>query len=275
MLGAYIAFTLATFPAGTALRWFAPPEVTFAGVAGTLWSGSAASCAVGGFRAEALRWRVRPASLLLGRISANVEARIPDGFVAGDLTASPSSVRFADLRGATSLPALGGRAARARHARPSDRGARVARSRERLARRRSPGELKLAGLEAPPLISDGSASLVPLGDYTVTFVPAPAGQIAARVVDNGGPLEVAGTVSLDASRNYTIDALIEPRAGAPEMLVEGLRIHDVRSRRRGTPASQLERLAVTAAGHARSSPSSGKYKPSCTGRGSLAATASA
>ena len=86
------------------------------------------------------------------------------------------------------------------------------------------GELKLAGLETLPLISDGSGALVPLGDYTVTFVPAPAGQLAAQFVDNGGPLEVAGTVSLDAARNYTIDVLVEPRAGAPEMLVEGLEI---------------------------------------------------
>ena len=220
-LGAYIAFTLATFPAGTALRWLAPPEVTFAGVAGTLWSGSAASCAAGGFRAEALRWRVRPASLLLGRISAHLEARIPDGFIAGDVVASPSSVRFAALRGATSLPALAavlpirgmrGQASVALESLVLENGWPASIT----------GELKLAGLEAPPLISDGSASLVPLGDYTVTFVPAPAGQIAAQVVDNGGPLEVAGTVSLDVARNYTIDVLVEPRAGAPEMLVEGL-----------------------------------------------------
>jgi hypothetical protein len=222
-LGAYVAFTLATFPAGTALRWFAPPEVTFAGVAGTLWSGSAASCAAAGFRAEALRWRVRPASLLLGRISANIEARIPGGFLAGDLIASPSSVRFSELRAATSVPVLvsvvpalqgmRGQASVALESLVLENGWPASIT----------GELKLAGLEAPPLISDGSASLVPLGDYTVTFVPAPAGQIAANVVDNGGPLEVAGTVSLDTARNYTIDVLVEPRAGAPEMLVEGLR----------------------------------------------------
>src|SRR5215510_1366979 len=106
-LGLYVAFALAMFPAGVALRWLAPPGVTFAGVAGTLWTGSAASCSVGGMSLDTLRWRVRPWSLFLGRISANVEARIPDGFVSGDVAASPSSVRFSDLRAATSLPALG------------------------------------------------------------------------------------------------------------------------------------------------------------------------
>jgi hypothetical protein len=63
---------------------------------------------------------------------------------------------------------------------------------------------------------------VPLGDYTVTLVPAPEGEIAATVVDNGGPLEVQGTAKLDASRTYSIDALVEPRANAPEMLVQAL-----------------------------------------------------
>ena len=86
------------------------------------------------------------------------------------------------------------------------------------------GELKLAGLETAPLIPDGTGALLPLGDYTVTFLPAPPGALAAQFVDNGGPLEVAGTVNLDNTRTYALDALIEPRAGAPEALVEGLKI---------------------------------------------------
>jgi len=86
------------------------------------------------------------------------------------------------------------------------------------------GELKLTGLESLPLIPDGTGAYLPLGDYTVTFVPTQDGSLAARVVDNGGPLEVEGTVRLDAARGYAIDALVEPRAGAPEMLVEGLKI---------------------------------------------------
>jgi hypothetical protein len=222
-LGAYLAFTLATFPAGTALRWFAPPNVAFAGTAGTLWSGSAASCSIAGFTAEALRWRLHAWPLLLGRVSADVEARIPDGFVAGRVTASGSRVELRGLRAATSLPALGaifpvggmrGQASVALDSLIVENGWPSAVT----------GELKLAALEALPLISDGSGSLVPLGDYTVTFTPATEGQIAATVVDNGGPFEVAGTASLDAARNYTIDVLVEPRAGAPEMLVEGLKL---------------------------------------------------
>ena len=222
-VGAYIAFTLATFPAGVALRWFAPAGVSFAGVAGTLWSGSAASCSVQGMSIDTLRWRVRPWSLFLGRVSANVEARIPDGFVSGDVTASPSSVRFSDLRAATSLPALGnvlpvkgmrGQASVVLAELVLENGWPAA----------AVGELKLAKLESLPLIPDGRGAYVPLGDYTVTLIEAPAGQLAAKFVDNGGPLEVQGTAKLDASRTYSIDALVEARANAPDTLVQGLNI---------------------------------------------------
>jgi general secretion pathway protein N len=222
-LGAYVAFTIAMFPASAALRWFAPSGIAFVGVAGTLWNGSAASCSVNGFTVEAVRWRLSAAALFLGRVSADVEARIPDGFIAGNVTASPSSVQFSDLRGATSLPALAGllpvrgmrgQASVALEQLVLENGWPAA----------AVGELKLAGLESLPLIPDGSGAYLPLGDYTVSFTPAPAGTLAATFVDNGGPLEVQGTLSLDASRAYTIDALVEPRAGAPEMLVEGLRI---------------------------------------------------
>jgi general secretion pathway protein N len=222
-LGAYVAFTIAMFPASAALRWFAPSGIAFAGVAGTLWNGSAASSTVNGFTAEAVRWRLSPAALFLGRVSASIEARIPDGFIAGDVTASPSSVRFSELRGATSLPALAGvlpvrgmrgQASVALELLELENGWPAA----------AVGELRLAGLESLPLIPDGSGAYLPLGDYTVSFTPAPAGALAATFVDNGGPLEVQGTLSLDASRAYTIDALVEPRTGAPEALVQGLKI---------------------------------------------------
>ncbi len=222
-LGAYVAFTLANFPAATALRWFAPPGATVAGIAGTLWSGSAASCSVAGFTAEALRWRVRPLALFLGRLSASFEARIPGGFVNGNVVASPSSIRFDDLRGATSLPALAG-VLPVRGMRGQASVALETLTLEDGWPSTAVGELKLADLETLPLIPDGSGALLGLGNYTVTFVPAAERELSASIVDNGGPLEVSGKASLDASRNYVLDVLVEPRPGAPESLVEGLKI---------------------------------------------------
>jgi hypothetical protein len=241
-VGAYIAFTVAAFPAGTALRWFAPPEVVFQGVQGTLWSGAAASGSVAGFTLQDLRWRVRPWSLVLGRVGANVEARLPEGFVSSEVVLTPSRVRLTELRGGASLPSLAavlpvrgirGQATIAFDSLELEGGwpASVI------------GELKLAGLEATPLIPNGTNDLVALGDYTVTFIPAAERELAARFVDTGGPIEVSGTVAVDDQRAYTLDALIKARAGASESLVQGIEIMtadpDAEGRRRLTLTGSL------------------------------------
>ena len=181
-----------------------------------------------------------PTSLFLGRISANVEARIPDGFVSGNVIglaeqrAVQRSARRDLIAGARR------RAARARHARPGQRCARVARSRGRLARRLPSASSSSRGLESLPLIPDGSGAYVPLGDYTVTFVPAPEGELAATFVDNGGPLEVEGTVEPRCgARLYARRARRAARRRSRDAR-RGAEDHDGRARCRGAPAPQLD-----------------------------------
>jgi hypothetical protein len=241
--GAYLAFTLAMFPASTALRWFGPPGMTAAGVDGTLWSGSAASCSVGGVSAEAVRWQVNAWGLFLGRLDADVEARIPDGFLAANVAASPSSVRFSDLRAATSLPALSAFLPAVRGMRGQTSVALDSLVLDSGWPTSVVGEVRLSGLEAAPFIPDGSGRLLALGDYTVTFTPAPERELAAQFVDNGGPLQVSGSVTIDAARAYTLDALIKPLPGASDTLVEGLKFMttepDAEGRRRLTMTGSL------------------------------------
>ena len=223
-VGAYLAFALSTFPAGTAVRWFVPPPVVFNGVQGTVWSGSAAGGTIGGLPVQDVRWHVRPLTLLTGHVGANVEARLADGFLNTGLTASMSRVQFNDLRGGTSLatvalilPVRGmrGQASVALSSLEIENGWPV----------HILGELKLAALEVAPFIPNGrSSDTVPLGDYTVTFGEAPARSVAARFIDNGGPLEVAGTLVVSPAREYTFDALIKPRNSASKDLVDGLNI---------------------------------------------------
>jgi len=242
-VGAYLAIALATFPAATAVRWLVPAGVAVAGVEGTLWSGSALTCSVGSFRAEALRWRVRPWALVLGRIDATLEARIPDGFFSSDVALSPNRARFSGLRAATTLSALA----------PLLPAARGMRGQASLALESLEladgwptsviGDLTVASLEAPPLVPNGTGALLALGDYKVTFVPAPERALAARFTDTGGPLAVTGTVQLDAARAYTLDALIATRPGAAEALVQGIDIMtaepDAEGRRRLTMTGSL------------------------------------
>jgi general secretion pathway protein N len=223
-VGAYLAFALASFPAGTAYRWFVPDTVTLAGIQGTLWSGRAGAASVGGLTVQNLRWRVRPWPLFVGRLSADVEARLPDGFVSARVSASPATVLLTDVRASTSIPAL-------RDVLPVSgvRGQASATFSELRLENGWPttavGELRLGQLEAAPFIPNGQ-QLVLLGDYLVEFQPSatPEGGIAATFKDSNasGPLEVAGTLVLDARRAYTLDAMILPRAGANPDLVQGL-----------------------------------------------------
>lgn len=221
-IGAYLAFVLSTFPAGTAVRWFVPPAVALNGVQGTVWSGSAAGGTIGGLAVQDVRWHVRPWMLLTGRLGGNVEARLADGFLSTGITASMSRVQFNDLRGGTSLTTLALMVPAVRSTRGQ---ASVTLSSAEIENGRISnvrGELKLAALEVAPFIPNGSSNPLPLGDYTVTFGDAPPGSIAGRFIDSGGPLEVAGTIVVDAARAFTFDALVKPRAGAQQMLVDGL-----------------------------------------------------
>jgi hypothetical protein len=221
-VGAYLAFTLATFPARTAVRWLAPPDVKLSGIQGTVWSGAAATVAVGNLAVQDLRWRLRGGSLLLGRLAGNLEARLPDGFISTEVTATPSRVQFTNLRGGASLPSLA--SVLPLHGMRGQASAQL--DSLEIANgwpSRVVGELKIADLEVEPLVPGGTGGLLPLGDYTITFAQAPEGSIAARFVDNGGPLEVSGDATLDAKREYTLDALIKPRAGASDQLVQGLK----------------------------------------------------
>src|SRR5690606_26983266 len=104
--GAYLAFVLATFPAGVAYRWFAPPELALIGIDGTVWSGRAALGSVAGLALRDVGWRLAPWRLLLASAGGQAEARLADGFVATEFSAGLRRVTLTDLRASTSLPVL-------------------------------------------------------------------------------------------------------------------------------------------------------------------------
>jgi general secretion pathway protein N len=219
-VGAYLAFLIVSFPASTAFAWFVPEQVQLAGVEGTLWSGRAAAVSVERFALQDVRWRTSPWPLFTGRLSANVEARLPDGFVNTHVTASRSRVRLSDARLAVSLPTLQGLFPLG-----GTRGQATANlSTVELVDgwpTAAIGELRLAKLEVPSF--QRGAQPIALGDYLVKFEPPAGGQgIAATFNDTGGALEVSGTAALQPTHAYVLDAFVKPRAGASPELVQGL-----------------------------------------------------
>jgi len=240
--GAYLAFTLSSFPAGTAYAWFAPAGVVLSGIDGTLWSGRAAAGSVADLALHDIQWRVRPSRLLIGRLAAQIDVRLSDGFVSAQVSATPSHVALSDVRGSTSIATLGS-------VLPVSgvRGlANVALKRLELrggALTTLDGDLQLAELEVAGFAPNGSRELFSIGSYAVKFQDSAGKGIDARFTDSGGPLEVSGTLVVDRQRAYTLDGLIKPRPGASQQLVEGLNIltsdPDAEGRRRLTLTGSL------------------------------------
>jgi len=224
-VGAYLAFTLSSFPAATAYAWFVPKGIQLAGIEGTFWSGRAAGGAVADLPLHDVRWRVSAWQLLLGRVAADVRAQLDDGFVSAQVKATRSRVQLSDVRASTSLPTLRNVLPLAgMHGAASLNLSTLELDAAKGWPTRVVGELTLAQLETPPLIQAGPrGKLVLLGNFVVRFVDG-TGDINASFNDMGGPLEVSGTLALDAKRAYALDSLIKPRVDAPQELVDGLKV---------------------------------------------------
>lgn len=220
-LGAYLAFVVVSFPAAVAHRWFAPGELRLAAVQGTVWRGSAAYGGVGSIGFSDLRWQLHPAALLTGALSLTAEARLADGFVASQITASANRVELGSLRAAASLAGL-------REALGfGDVSGQVSIDFEALVLEdgwpvRAVGTARVRDLAAPPLMPVAGVETVPLGNYLARFAAAEEPGIVAALSDEGGPLELTGRLSIAPDRTYLFDTLVKPRADASEVLLQGL-----------------------------------------------------
>jgi general secretion pathway protein N len=222
-VGAYAAFAMSLFPAATAYRLFAPEEMRLAGIDGTLWSGRAPLGSAGALPLHDISWNLNALPLLAGRLSGRLQARLSEGFVDTSVSATSSRVVFSELRASTSLAAL----------RPllqlQGTEGLVSLSMSRLQLddvwpTHAAGQVRLAQLAVVPLMSSGGGELISIGGYDVNFADTEENGIAARIVDSGGPLEVSGTLLLDSDRNYALEGLVAPRAGAPSELIQGLQL---------------------------------------------------
>jgi hypothetical protein len=243
-VGAYLAFTLSSFPAGTAYAWFAPDGVSFSGIQGTLWSGRAAAGSVADLQLHDIRWSLRPTRLLIGRLAAAVEARLSEGFVSAQVSVSPRRLALSNVRGSTSIATLRSVLPRSVSGVRGDTSVNLEQLElESGALTAIVGELRLAKLEVVPFAPSGSRELVQIGDYAVTFLDSAGKGINASFADVGGPLEVSGTLVVDMQRSYTLDGLIKPRPDASQQLVQGLSIitadPDAEGRRRLTLTGSL------------------------------------
>lgn len=189
---------------------------------GTVWSGSALGLSAGSLRIDRLQWRLAPTGLLRARLQADLEATLAgDGFASGTVAMGPGGVAVRDVTGAAPLRALVPAAAALGPA------AQLQLKVEALDWR--DGWIAAAVGRAEVVDADvafgAAAAAMPRASFAVSFA-APevaAGEpVAAELRDTGGPLELAGTITLKPPLEYAIEGVAKARPGAPPALAQGL-----------------------------------------------------
>ena len=231
-IGAYLAFLISSFPADTAVRWFAPPAVRTNNVTGTIWSGSAELASVENFAMRDLRWQIDALPLLLARLGGTAQARISGGFADAQFLVAGERIELANLQMSTTLAALA-EALPVSGASGALNAQLATLELERMMAQinsqqievfwpvNASGTIRISDLLVEPYAGLGT-TLIPLGSYELEFVPGDETLTQAQIRDLGGPLEFNGTLDLSPSGEYALDGQIMTREGAPESLVQGL-----------------------------------------------------
>jgi hypothetical protein len=220
-LGVYLTAAIVSFPASLAHRWFAPDALALAVVEGTIWRGSAAHGAVKGFAFADLEWQLEPLALLTGKLSVTTEAALPTGFASAHVVASGDRLELTDISAATSLETF------ASLLPLGEASGQISLGFERIEfvdgwPTAAVGEARVGNLSVPPLFAMAGVTSVVLGNFRAQFTGEQTPDIVALVSDEGGPLELTGSISLAPDRTYTIDTLIRPRAESSQVLRDGI-----------------------------------------------------
>ena len=207
------------FPARVALDWFAPAQLQFSGVSGSVWRGSAATVVLPNEAIEVspLQWRLRPTALFAGRVSAEVDASssnasfrgVTSVSLGGEVTVSESRIA-APLEELTTDLSIGQVFGQLEA--HIDKLVFVAEWPERLI-----GTIDLKGLSYPAL------GLPTLGDFRLICSEMADVPVYCDIGDTGGPLEVTGSIALQPDSSYELKGIVKARPEAPQQLVDGLR----------------------------------------------------
>lgn len=214
---AYVLFLVGLVPARYVYGWVAPHvhELALGDVAGSLWTGRAASVVVNGRDLGAADWQLRPQALLLGRLEYQLrwggdlgqgQARVGRGVIGNayvrQLHAELPAAALAKLFGSNMPVELGG-AVRADLKRVSF-GSRWPDA--------ASGEIVWEHAQVlDPVAMD-------LGGFTVQLENAKDG-IRGVIKDSGsGPLQVQGEATLSANGSYRVTATLKPRGAKGQQL---------------------------------------------------------
>jgi hypothetical protein len=222
-IGAFLLFVIANVPARLGTDVLRSAGIDTGSASGTLWRGEVSSLRVVGLRLGRTSWTLHPASLLMGRLAADIDIRLPGGFVRGraeaglngrlaliDTEAASPLSGLAPLLG---LPVTGGEANASIQRLVLEDGWPTS----------AIAEIRVGNL---PLALPGMAPEPDaMGSFAAVFDQPELGEgdaLAGQLRDLGGALEVSGGISLSPPNNYDIAGLLKPRNSAPPSLTQGL-----------------------------------------------------
>jgi hypothetical protein len=215
-------FLVVLLPARVAFAVLGLPPAAASGVSGTLWKGTVEHLAIGGVDLGPLRWDVLLSRLATAQLAADIEATLPDGFANGTVAVGIGSrIAISGLEAAAPLALLapaaapGGGQLAARFDTLKLRDGQVA---------AAVGTVKLADVVLP-LAAAGRQ--LGAGTYEVTFDAPdvePGQPLTGQLRDGGGPLEIAGTVTITPPRSYELEGTAKARPDAPAELRQALQM---------------------------------------------------
>ena len=213
----FLIFLVALLPASVALDRFSPPGVRFAGVSGTIWSGSVAQISSGNLVLGQLQWSNGSLAALIGRPAWDIELDRPDGFVRGRIAMRRGgTLILQDVDAVSSLDSLGrllplygtqgGVTAHVDRLRVEDGRIVLIKGRAVLDR------IKTNALKSGDL---GSLELIFSGDDS--------GPRTGQVTATNGPLLLRdGQIRIGPDGSYEIDGRVSSTPDAPSEIVDGL-----------------------------------------------------
>ncbi|MDA0680320.1 MAG: type II secretion system protein N [Proteobacteria bacterium] len=211
----FLGVLVSTFPARVAYNWFAPADMHLTGISGSIWNGNAVEALAAGAYIEDISWRLKPASIFSGQLEFSTSAKPAAGTVTTDVGVS--------LSGVITLSMLSGRLPlNLVHPAIQQNGISgdVNLDFNRLVIRDglpidANGTITVSNFFMPDLSS------ARLGDYTLKFSRTDAG-IVANLDDVSGVLDVSGTITLSAEKDYQLIGEVAARTDAPPSVQQQL-----------------------------------------------------
>jgi len=222
---AFLAFAVALTPARLLADLAGLGGIVVSNPTGTAWRGEASAVRGAGVALGRTRWTLHPAALLAGRVGADLDVMLADGFLRGYASVGMGgSLHLEEVEAASPLAA-----ARRLLPVPVTGGQATARIESLAVEERWPrtavGTVRVA--DVPLLLPGAPGADEATGSFEVRFDTVDAaddGELVGTLRDLGGALELSGEVRLYPPGDYEVSGRVRPRDDAPRALADSLNL---------------------------------------------------